>query len=253
MRSWIVRLGFLVMILLHGSSFSSAAELQGAASAPEEPLSLWYRRPATVWTEALPLGNGRLGAMVFGGIDSERLQLNEGTLWAAGPYDPANLQAPGALAEVRRLIFEGKLAEANRIVGRRMMARPLGQMPYQTLGDLLLQFPPATSVKDYRRDLDLDTAIATTSYASRWDPLHPRGFRKRARPGDRHPADRQCAGEDFLDRPPEDAPESGSGDHRWPHSVARRTQWRFPGYSRETHVRCRREDPQRGRYQDRRA
>ncbi len=67
---------------------------------------------------------------------------------------------------MRRLIFEGKLAEANLIVGQRMMARPLGQMPYQTLGDLLLEFPPATSVKDYRRDLNLDTAIATTSYTA---------------------------------------------------------------------------------------
>ena len=132
----------------------------------EEPLSLWYPRPAKVWTEALPIGNGRLGAMVFGGIDAERLQLNEGTLWAGGPYDPANQQAPAALAEVRRLIFEGKLVEANRIVGRRMMAHPLRQMPYQTLGDLLLEFPATTSVQDYRRDLNLDTAIATTSYTT---------------------------------------------------------------------------------------
>ena len=55
---------------------------------------MWYRLPAAVWTEALPIGNGKLGAMVFGGIEAERLQLNEGTLWAAGPYDPANPQAP---------------------------------------------------------------------------------------------------------------------------------------------------------------
>ena len=144
----------------------SEGEIQGAASPPDEPLSLWYRRPAAVWTEALPIGNGRLGGMVFGGVDGDRLQLNEGTLWAGGPYDPANPQAPAALAEVRRLIFEGKLAEANHIVGRRMMAHPLGQMPYQTLGNLLLEFPPATAVQDYRRDLNLDTAIATTTYAA---------------------------------------------------------------------------------------
>src|SRR5215831_11909300 len=65
----------------------------GEASAPEEPLSLWYRRPAGQWVEALAVGNGRLGAMVFGGVERERLQLNEDTLWAGGPYDPNNPEA----------------------------------------------------------------------------------------------------------------------------------------------------------------
>src|SRR5262245_48449420 len=67
-----------------------AVEHVGQASAPEQPLALWYRRPAEQWTEALPVGNGRLGAMVFGGVANERLQLNEDTLWAGGPYDPVN-------------------------------------------------------------------------------------------------------------------------------------------------------------------
>ncbi len=160
MRAWSQHLGVLGLVVL------LCPTIHGATSPPDEPFSLWYARPAAVWTEALPIGNGRLGGMVFGGIDGERLQLNEGTLWAAGPYDPANPRAPAALTEVRRLIFEGKLAEANRIVGRRMMAHPLGQMPYQALGDLLLEFPPATAVQAYRRDLNLDTAIATTSYTA---------------------------------------------------------------------------------------
>jgi alpha-L-fucosidase 2 len=102
--------------------------------------------------------------MVFGGIQGERLQLNEGTLWAGGPYDPSNPDAPAALPEARRLIFEGKLAEANRLVGRRMMAKPLGQMPYQTLGDLRLTLPSTDVVEGYRRDLNLDTAVTTVSY-----------------------------------------------------------------------------------------
>ena len=75
----------------------AAIGFTGEAPAPDQPLTLWYRRPAEQWTEALPIGNGRLGAMVFGGVDEERLQLNEDTLWAGGPYDPVNPEAPGAL------------------------------------------------------------------------------------------------------------------------------------------------------------
>src|SRR5579859_7019015 len=107
---------------------------------PAEPLSLWYRQPARQWVEALPVGNGRLGAMIFGGVSEERLQLNEDTLWAGGPYDPVNPDAASALPEARRLIFEGKYKQADRLIGERIMARPLRQMPYETVGDLLLSF-----------------------------------------------------------------------------------------------------------------
>jgi alpha-L-fucosidase 2 len=141
------------------------AQLLGAASAPSEPLSLWYPAPAKVWTEALAIGNGRLGAMVFGGVNHERLQLNEGTLWAGGPYDPASPEALGALPEVRRLIFDGKYKQAERLISEKVMARPLRQMPYETLGDLLLSFPEVAAVENYRRDLNLDTATATVSYS----------------------------------------------------------------------------------------
>jgi alpha-L-fucosidase 2 len=127
------------------------------------PLSLWYRRPAGKWVEALPLGNGRLGAMVFGGVERERLQLNEDTLYAGGLYDPNNPQAHDALPEVRRLVFAGQYAEAAALAGKKMMATPLRQMPYETLGDLFLSFPEMSS-SQYRRDLDLDTAIAHVSF-----------------------------------------------------------------------------------------
>ncbi len=90
----------------------------GAAQAPAERLSLWYRRPASRWTEALPIGNGRLGAMIFGGVDQERLQLNEDTLWAGGPYDPVNPTAKAALPDVRQLIFDGKYSEAARLISQ---------------------------------------------------------------------------------------------------------------------------------------
>ena len=141
-------------------------EFTGEAPAPEEPLSLWNRRPAKVWTEALAIGSGRLGAMVFGGINQERLQLNEDTLWGGGPYDPNNPEALAALPEARRLVFEGKYREADHLVNEKMIAKPRGQMPYQTVGDLLLNFPEANSVADYRRDLNLDTAITRVSYSA---------------------------------------------------------------------------------------
>ena len=94
-----------------------------ASAATAHDLKLWYDKPAAQWVEALPVGNGRLGAMVFGGVEHERLQLNEGTLWAGGPYDPSNPEALKALPEARRLIFEGKYGEAHGLIGGKMMAQ----------------------------------------------------------------------------------------------------------------------------------
>ncbi len=138
--------------------------MEGSAPAPTEPLSLWYRQPAKEWVEALPVGNGRLGAMVFGGIDREHLQLNEDTLWAGGPYNPVNPKAKEALPEVRKLIFDGQYADAAKRVDENVIGQPRGQMQYQTAGDLYLDFPAVDKVSDYRRDLNLDTAVATTTY-----------------------------------------------------------------------------------------
>jgi alpha-L-fucosidase 2 len=139
-------------------------EFIGEAATPEQPLSLWYRRPATQWVEALAVGNGRLGAMVFGGIDRERIQLNEDTLYAGGPYDPNNTNALAALPEVRRLIFEGNYTAARKLIGEKILAVPVRQMPYQTVGDLWLTFPETKAVENYRRDLNLDTAVTRVSY-----------------------------------------------------------------------------------------
>jgi alpha-L-fucosidase 2 len=141
-----------------------AGRLVGQASAPGEPLALWYRRPAVEWEEALPVGNGRLGGMVFGGIAEEHITLNEDTLWSGGPYDPTNPEALAALPQVRALIFAGKYREAHQLAEAKMMARPLWQAAYQPVGSLLLTFPALAVVENYRRELDLDTAIARVSY-----------------------------------------------------------------------------------------
>ncbi|MBA4090221.1 MAG: hypothetical protein C0494_06455 [Sphingobium sp.] len=141
----------------------SARPTAAAPDASAAPL-LWYRQPATAWTQALPIGNGRLGAMLFGGVNQDRLQLNESTLWAGQPYDPVNPQAKDILPKVRALIFAGKIAEAEALANQTLMAKPLTQMPYQTLGDLILDFPGIGDASAYRRDLDLDKAIATTRF-----------------------------------------------------------------------------------------
>jgi alpha-L-fucosidase 2 len=124
---------------------------------------LWYRQPATQWNEALPLGNGRLGAMVFGGIQSERLQLNEDSVWAGEKRNRNNPAGAAAISEVRRLLFAGKLKEAEQLADRAIIATPRRMPPYQPLGDLLLRFSGQDAASDYRRELDLATGIARIS------------------------------------------------------------------------------------------
>ncbi len=133
------------------------------SSAPKTPLNLWYRRPAQAWEEALPIGNGRLGAMIFGGVAQEHLQLNEDTFWTGSPYAPNNSDALKLLPEARRLVFDDKPDEAYHLT-EKMLSHPIGQMSYQTVGDLRLNFPEQSHVSNYRRSLDLDTAIATTTF-----------------------------------------------------------------------------------------
>lgn len=126
-------------------------------------LKLWYDKPAKEWVEALPVGNGRLGAMVFGGIQKERIQFNEDTLWTGVPRDYINPKAKETLPKVRELLFEGKQREAERVAND-MMSVPLRQEMYQPFGDVGLNFSDHENVSNYRRELDLKTAIATTTY-----------------------------------------------------------------------------------------
>ncbi|MBN2451266.1 MAG: glycoside hydrolase N-terminal domain-containing protein [Lentisphaeria bacterium] len=142
----------------------AAAARTGEAPPPEAPLSLWYRQPAEKWEEALPIGNGRLGAMVFGGVPCERLQINEDTVWTG---EPRSYHHPGAarhLPEIRRLLREGRQKEAESLAWETFMSVPPRQMAYQPLADLFLQTPGLDAVADYRRDLDLDAAVAGVRY-----------------------------------------------------------------------------------------
>ncbi|GAA1550555.1 glycoside hydrolase family 95 protein [Kribbella sancticallisti] len=132
------------------------------------PLKLWYNQPGTEWLQALAIGNGRLGAMVYGGTATERLQLNEDSVWAGGPHqydDPAGREV---LPEIRRLIAEEKYLDAQNLADEHFMGRPTEQMQYQPVGDLELTFPgiSATGVSAYRRELDLTTATTSVSYVA---------------------------------------------------------------------------------------
>ena len=127
-------------------------------------LKLWYRQPAQKWAEALPIGNGRLGAMVFGGTENERLQFNEDTLWTGGPHEYHHDGAVKYLPVVRKLLFEGKQREAEKLAMEKMMSVPLRQEKYQPFGDVHLNFPGHDKPGEYRRQLDIDSALATVRY-----------------------------------------------------------------------------------------
>jgi alpha-L-fucosidase 2 len=131
------------------------------ATAASEDLQLWYDRPAREWVEALPLGNGRLGAMVFGGLTRERLQLNEDTLWSGGPKDWNNPEARQLLPRLRELIARGAYVEADQL-SKRMMG-PYTQA-YQPLGDLHIALDHGEEATGYRRYLDLRDAVAGVVY-----------------------------------------------------------------------------------------
>jgi alpha-L-fucosidase 2 len=136
----------------------------GSYRAEKSDLRLWYRQPAVTWNEALPIGNGRLGAMVFGRIHGERLQLNEDTVWAGERRDRTNPAGPSAVPEVRRLLFAGRAAEAEALADRAIIATPRRMPPYQSLGDFTIEFTTPGDASGYERELDIGDAIARVRY-----------------------------------------------------------------------------------------
>ena len=138
-----------------------------AACSQEKPtdLKLWYDEPAAQWVESLPVGNGRLGAMVFGNPAKERLQLNEETVWAGQPNSNANPNVdPNALDEIRRLIFDGKYRAAQDLTDKEIFFKVNHGMSYQSVGDLYLEFPGHENYTDFYRDLDISDATASVRY-----------------------------------------------------------------------------------------
>src|SRR3954454_1090385 len=158
------RLRILVIVMILTVAMWAAAP--GAIGAAANGLVIWFDTPATVFTQSLPLGSGRLGAMVFGGVSEERIVLNESSLWSGSPQDADRPDAAQYLPEIRRLLLEGKNVEAEELTYKHFTSRGPGSArgngkdaqygSYQTLGDLKLIFPgPDAGVTDYRRELNL--------------------------------------------------------------------------------------------------
>lgn len=149
-----------------GKPESSLLVFSGEASPPEESLALWYRQPAERWLEALPVGNGRLGAMVFGGVQEERVALNESTFWSGKPGDGSE-NPPGSehLDKIRKLFFENKYKEAVGLVEKHLLGRPKSYGTHLPFGDLRIKtHQESGNVKNYRRTLDLDQAVVRVEY-----------------------------------------------------------------------------------------
>ena len=149
----------------------TAAARAGSVAPPEvqavNDFALWYDEPAAQdWLRALPIGNGRLGAMVFGNTDTERLQLNEDTLWAGGPHDYSNTQGASNLSQIRQLVFQNQWSQAQSRIDQAMLGSPAAQLAYQPVGELRLTLPTASGVSGYQRWLDLTTATTVVTYTA---------------------------------------------------------------------------------------
>ena len=145
------------------AEWTDRAYFSGGGESPAGRNVLWYKQSARVWEEALPIGNGRLGAMVFGGVADERIQLNESSLWDGYTHDPNNPASLTSLPEVRRLLFEDKNNEAVKLAEQTMMGRPRNVRPYQSLAELWFDTPHVTA-DQYTRSLDLSTGIVSVNY-----------------------------------------------------------------------------------------
>lgn len=148
---------FVGLILISSSSAFSQPNI-------DKTLKLWYNRPADNWNEALPIGNGRLGAMVFGGPAKEQLQLNEETVWSGGPNSNITAESGAAIPALRKLIFEGKFEEAQALADVEMFPKRNSGMIYQPVGNLFLNFDGHEKAKNYYRDLNIEKAVATVTY-----------------------------------------------------------------------------------------
>ncbi|HWK99674.1 MAG TPA: glycoside hydrolase family 95 protein [Parapedobacter sp.] len=150
-----------------GAAWAQEISADAIAGRAYDPATLmWYNTPGTRWEEALPVGNGRLGAMVYGDALTEHILLNEDTYWSGGPYSQVVKGGHEVLPEIQQLVFNGELLKAHNLFGRRLMGYPIEQQKYQVLGDLYL-FAEGVGegpVTDYKRWLDLRTGIATVTY-----------------------------------------------------------------------------------------
>jgi len=160
--STVTRLLFLSLLSPWVTLFAGAEDT--SADTTQVHWRLQYSEPAKKWVEALPIGNGHMGAMIFGQTAQERIQFNEDTLWTGHPQDYQHPGAADVLTELRRLLYADKQKQAEALAMKRFMSEPLRQCAYQPFGDLLLRFDGHDAVTGYRRSLDLETALARVDY-----------------------------------------------------------------------------------------
>lgn len=154
-----------LLAIAGGLALAACPPLAFSGSGPADAsLRLWYLQPAAHWNEALPVGNGRLGAMVFGGAATDRLQINEDTLWTGGPHAYQHEGAAAFLPEIRRLLADGRQKDAEALAAREFMSVPLRQKAYQPCVDVVLSFAGHDTPARYERSLDLVSAVAATRY-----------------------------------------------------------------------------------------
>ncbi|MDR0272215.1 MAG: glycoside hydrolase family 95 protein, partial [Clostridiales bacterium] len=127
-------------------------------------MKLFYTNPAASWNEALPIGNGFLGAMIFGGINEERIKCNEDSLWSKQRAEKYNPDALKNLAKIRELLFSGRISEAEELARNSIFSPDPNPAHYEPLGDLIINFNHEGEIKNYRRSLCIETAVATVSY-----------------------------------------------------------------------------------------
>src|SRR4051812_10307961 len=146
--------------LIQASAAQAVDSTEREATTPRREMVLWYRQPGQKWLEGMPLGNGMIGAVVFGGIAQERIALNECTFWSGRPHDYDDPEAHKYFPQIRDLVFAGKFREAEKMVDEHFYGIPAAQQAYQPLCDLLLSFEATGAVTDYHRELDMQTGIA---------------------------------------------------------------------------------------------
>src|SRR5512137_431395 len=155
----------LILAAVAAAPVPSAPVAQREKPAGPNPAGVvWYSHPAAAWDAALPVGNGRLGGLVWGKTDEEQIMLNEDTLWSGGPYSTVVKGGAAYLPELRKAVFDGQYKKAYVLFSRHFLGYPVEQMKYQSLGTLALKLAPDPAT-NYRHELDLDTAVVTTTYA----------------------------------------------------------------------------------------
>jgi len=157
--------GFIIHCLCAIAVLGCSSSVFGAADTNSRDMVLWYRQPAQQWLQAMPLGNGMIGAMVFGGVPQERIALNESSFWSGRPHDYDNTNAFQYFPQIRDLVFADKFQDAEKMANDHFWGIPKAQEAYQPIGDLLLDFG-TTNFADYRRELDMETGVAKVSYRS---------------------------------------------------------------------------------------